>query len=67
MTVIKRQSHRATMAISLLEQPFLVLDRGPLVAAAQRASIFPFPGRGMDRSAVLSGWLLTPGNGKGQQ
>jgi hypothetical protein len=48
------------MAISLLEQSFLFWIEDPLVAAAQRASIFPFPGRGMDRSAVLRGGFLTP-------
>jgi len=55
------------MAISLLEQPFLFWIEDPLVAAAQRASIFPFPGRGMDRSAVLRGGFFDSGNGKGQQ
>ena len=55
------------MAISLLEQSFLFWIEDPLVAAAQRASIFPFPGRGMDRSAVLRGGFFDPGNGKGRQ
>ena len=48
------------MAISLLEQSFLFWIEDPLVAAAQRASIFPFPGRGMDRSAVLRGGFFVP-------
>ena len=47
--------------------PVLATIEDPEVAAAQRASIFPFPGRGMDRSAVLRGGFFDPGNGKGRQ